>query len=83
MYNTDSQIKFKTSILRWSLCDAYVLAKGTTTVTNTVTAAALNNRNKKVIFEYCALFTDSISEINNTETDHAKDTDVIMPIGRI
>ena len=50
---------------------------------NTVTAEALNNRNKKVIFQYCALFTDSISEINNTEIDHAKDTDVIMPIGRI
>ena len=35
VYNTDSQIKFKTSILRSSLCDysdAYILVKGTISI---------------------------------------------------
>ena len=37
MYNTNSQIKLKTSMLRSSLCDysdAYMLVKGKITVTN-------------------------------------------------
>ena len=52
--NTNSQIKFKTFMLRSSLCDysdAYVLVKGTIIVTNTGTAAVANNRNSKVIFK--------------------------------
>ena len=31
-------------------------------------------------FKNCALFTDSISEINNTQIDNTKDIDVIMPM---
>ena len=31
-----------------------------------------------VIFKNYALFIDCISEINNTQTDHAKDLDVVM-----
>ena len=50
-YNTNSQIKFKTAILKSSLCDysdAYILVKGTIAVNNTVTADAdANNANKK------------------------------------
>ena len=49
-HNTGSQIKFKTSMIRSSLCDyngAYILDKETMTVTNIETAAAPNNRNKK------------------------------------
>ena len=70
-------------MLRSTWCiysDVYIIIKGTITVPNTGTAAAPNNRNKKVILKDCALFTDCISEINNTETDHAKDTDVVMPM---
>ena len=37
-----------------------------------------NNTNKKVIFENCAPFTNCISEINNTQTDNAKDTGIVM-----
>ena len=51
-YSHNKQIKFKTSMLRSSLCDygdAYILVKGNITVNNTRTDAALNNRNKKVI----------------------------------
>ena len=28
----------------------------------------------------CALFTDCISEINNSQIDNAKDIDVVMPM---
>ena len=76
------QIKFKTLMIRSSLydqSDAYTLVKVTITVPNTGTAAALNNRNKKVIFKNCGLFTDCISETSNKEIDHAKDIDVVMP----
>ena len=42
MYNTNSQIKFKTSMLKSRLCDysdAYILVSRTITVENTATAA--------------------------------------------
>ena len=85
-YNVNSQIKFKTAMLKCSLCDysdAYVHVKGTITINNTVAAAAAaaaNNTNKKVIFKNCAPFTICISEINNTEVDNAKDIDIVMPM---
>ena len=67
VYNTNSQVKFKTSILRSSSCDysdASILVKGTITVLNMAPQAAdLNSRNKKVIFKNCAPFTDCTSEI--------------------
>ena len=69
-YNVNSQIRFKTTILKSSLCDysdAYILVKGTITVDNTAAADAdANDTNKKVIFKNCAPFTNCISEINNT-----------------
>ena len=81
-YKTNSKIKFKTSLLKSSLCDysdAYILVKGTITVPNTAAAAAaVNNGDKKVIFKNCAHFTDCISEIINTQVDNAKDIDVVM-----
>ena len=83
-YNVNSQIKFKTTMLKSSLCDysdAYILVKGTTTVNNTAAqGAAANNTNKKVIFKNCAPFTNCISEINNTQIDNAKDIDIVMPM---
>ena len=83
-YNTNSQIRFKTSMLRTSLCDysdVYILAKGTITVANTAAAgAATNNSNKKIIFKNCAPFTSCISRINNTEIDDAQYIDVVMPL---
>ena len=68
-YSHNKQIKFKTSMLRFSLCDysdAYILVKGNITVNNTAGAAAANNTNKKIIFKNCAPFTNCISKINNT-----------------
>ena len=83
-YNVNSQIKFKTTMLKFSLCDysdAYILVKETITVNNTTAqGAAANNINKKVIFENCAPFTNCISKINNTQIDNAKDIDIVMPM---
>ena len=83
-YNVNSQIKFKTTMLKSSLCDysdAYILVKGTISVTNTAAAGAgANNINRKVIFKNCAPFTNCISEINNTQIDNAKDIDIVMPM---
>ena len=83
-YNVNSQIKFKTTMLKSSLCDysdAYILVKGTISVNNSAAAgAAANNTNKKVIFKNCAPFTNCISEINNTQIDNAKDIDIVMPM---
>ena len=83
-YNVNSQIKFKTTKLKSSLCDysdAYILVKGTISVTNTAaTDAAANNINKKVIFKDCAPFTNCISEIDITQIDNAKDIDIVMPM---
>ena len=82
MYNTNSQIKFKTSMLNSSLCDysdAYILVNGTILVSNIGTTAAPNNRKNKVV-KNCTPFTDYITEINNTQIDNAKDTDVVIPM---
>ena len=79
-YNVNSQIKFKTTMLKSSLCDysdAYILVKGTISVNN---SAAANNTNKKVIFKNCAPFTNCISEIKNIQIDNAKDIDIGMPM---
>ena len=70
VYNVNSQIKFKNTMLKSSLCDysdAYILVKGTICGNNTATVGAdANNTNRKVIFKNCAPFTNCISEINNT-----------------
>ena len=84
IYNVDSQIKSKTTMLKSSLCDysdAYILVKGAITVNNTAAADAdANNINKKEIFKNCAPFTNCISEINNRQVDNAKDIDIVMPM---
>ena len=85
--NVNSQIKFKTTMLKSSLCDysdAYILVKGTISVNNTADeGAAPNNTIKKVIFKNCAPFTNCISEINNTQIDNANDIDIVMPMYKL
>ena len=81
--NVSNQIKFKISMVKSYLCDysdAYIYVKGTITAPNTGTAAAPNNRNKKIIFKNCAPFTNCISEINDTHLDDAHDIDVAMSL---
>ena len=66
-------------MLKSSLCnysDAYILVSGSITVAEL--AAGGGNNNIEEVFNNYAPFTDCISEINNTEVDHAKDIDVVM-----
>ena len=83
-YSSNRQTKFKTSMLRSSLCDysdAYILVKGNITVNNTAADGAdANNSNKKVIFKNCAPFTSCISKINNEPIDNAEYIDIVMPM---
>ena len=85
-YNVNSQIKFKTTMLKSSLCDysdAYILVKGAITINGAGADAAarqLDERDKGVAVKNCAPFTNCISEINNTQVDNAKDIDIVMPM---
>ena len=88
-YNVNSQIKFKTTMLKSSLCDysdAYILVKGTIAIAGAGADAAArqaderDERDKVVIFKNCAPFTNCISEINNTQIDNAKDIEIVMPM---
>ena len=84
-YNTNSQIKFRTLMLRSSIydySDAYILVRGTIAITgawNNDTARQLDEKkNKGVIFKNFATLTDCISETNNTQIDKAKYIDNVM-----
>ena len=85
-YNVNGQIKFKTAMLKSSLCDysdAYILVKGKITIIGAGADAAArqaDERDKGVAFKNCSPFTNCISEINNTQVDNAKDIDIVMPL---
>ena len=85
-YNVNSQIKFKTTMLKPSLCDysdAYILAEGKITITGAKddpVARQADERDKGVAFKSCAPFINCISEINNTQIDNCKDIDIVMPL---
>ena len=83
-YSPNKQIRFKTAMLRCSLCDysdAYILIKGNKTVNNTDAAvAAANNTNKKVIFKNFTPFTNCISKMNIIQIDNAEYIDIVMPM---
>ena len=61
-YNTNSQIKFKTTMVKLSLCDysdAFILVKGTIVGQGVdATAIQAERNNKQVIFKNSAPFTD-------------------------
>ena len=82
-YSPNKQIRFKTAMLRSSLCDyidAYILVKGNISVNNTAAkGASANNATKKVIFKDWAPFTNCISKTNNTQMDNTEYIDIIMP----
>ena len=84
-YNVGSSIKFKTTMLKSSLCDysdAYILVKGKITITGAGADAAArqtDERNKGVAFKNCAPFTTCKSNINNVEIDNCQDIDTVMP----
>ena len=88
-HNTNSQIRFKTSVLMTIVCsdayiqpciDAYILFEGTITVANTAAArAAANNVNKMVIVKNCVPFTSCMNRINNIQIDDAQYINVVLP----
>ena len=69
MWNTNTQIKSKTSMLKLSssdYSDAYILVSGTIKITGAGAddaAKRLDERNKGAIFKNCATLTDYIREI--------------------
>ena len=78
-YNPNKEIRIKTSMLRSDLCDfsdAYIVVKGTITVTDPDNA----KRNKSVAFKNNAPFINFISKINGVQIDNAEDFDVVMPM---
>ena len=46
-------------------------------------ARHIDERNKNVIFKNCTSFINCISQINNTQIDHAKDIDIEMPMYKL
>ena len=68
----DQSQGIKKSMLRSDLCDfsdAYIVVKGTITVTN----PDKNAYNKKIGFKYNAPFVSCISKIDNTLIDNVED----------
>ena len=60
-----------------------MLVSGTATIDREAdddAAKLLDQRNKGVIFKNCVPFTEFISNINNTQIDNARDTDLVMSI---
>ena len=86
VYDVNSDIRFKTTMLKSSLCDyidAYILVKGRITITGAGSDAAArqaDKRDKGIVFKNCALFINCKTEINNTKTDNIKDIDIVMPM---
>ena len=84
--NVNSQIKFKATMLKSSLCDysdAYILVKGKITIRGAGDDAAArqaDERDKGVAFKNCAPSTNYISEISNTQIDNCQDIDIVMPL---
>ena len=62
-YNVNSQIKFRTTMLKSSLCDysdAYIFVKGKTTITeagDNAAARRADERDKGVTFKSCSLYS--------------------------
>ena len=86
-YNENKSIRFKTPMLRSNLCDysdAYILVKGTITVT----APGVNNnennirdkKNRPLILKNNAPFVSCITRINGELIEDADDLDIVMPM---
>ena len=86
-YNENKSIRFKIPMLRSNLCDysdAYILVKGTITVT----APGVNNnadnirdkRNRPLILKNNAPFVSCITRINRELIEDADDLDIVIPI---
>ena len=84
-YNENKSIRFKTPMLRSNLCDysdAYILVKGTITVTAPGVNNNANNirdkRNRPVILKNNAPLVSCITRINGELIEDADDLDIVM-----
>ena len=78
-YNVNSQIKFKTWMLKSNLCDyndVCILVSAIIVVPNTAVAGS----EQTIIIKNCTPFTDCRSEINNSQLDNAKEIEIVMSI---
>ena len=86
-YNENKSIRFKTPMLRSDLCDysdAYVLVKGTITVTangnNNNADNIRDKRNGPLILKNNAPFVSCVTRINGELIEDADDLDIVMPM---
>ena len=87
-YNENKSIRFKTPMLRSDLCDysdAYILVKGTITVTAPGANNDANNirdkkKNRPLILKNNAPFVSLITRINSELIEDADDLDIVMPM---
>ena len=86
-YNENKSIRFKTPMLRSSLCDysdAYILVKGTITITapgnNNDANNIRDNKNRPVILKNNAPFASCITRINGELIEDANDLDIVIPV---
>ena len=74
-YDVGNEIIYNIQVLKSSLCDyndAYILAKGSITVT----AAPVT----QMLYKICAPFTKCITKIDGITIDDAEDLDLLMPM---
>ena len=70
-------------MLRSDLCDfsdAYIVVKGTITLTKTNRRGIIDIRNRFLVFKKNAPLINCISKINNILIDNAQDLDVVIPM---
>ena len=86
-YNENKSIRFKTPMLRSNLCDysdAYILVKGTITVTAPGVNNDANNirdkRNRPLILKNNVQFVSCITRINGKLIEDADDLHIVMPM---
>ena len=86
-YNENKSIRFKTPMLRSNLCDysnAYILVKGTITVTVPGANNGANNmrdkRNRPLILKTNARFVSCMRRINGELIEDANDLDIVIPM---
>ena len=84
-YNENKSIRFKTPMLRSNLCDysdAYILVKGTVSITAPGVNNNANNirdkRNRPIILKNNAPFVSCITRINGELIEDADDLDIVM-----
>ena len=88
-YNDDKKVKFKTTMLKSSLCNysnAFILVKGKITITgegDDAAARQAEERDKGAAFKNCTPFTSCKTDINNVEIDYCQDIGIVMPMYNI